>query len=101
MRGWAVQDTPYWERIGRTVHLFGTVKNNYGWNPDSTDSPFDLPYKPLIYGSSMILVGSKRYAFMNFAPKTGSGGCWFSGLAGDYPAGTFFFLGGVSYICED
>lgn len=101
VRGWAVQDTPYWERHGRTVHLYGTVKPTYGWNPDARDSPFDLPYRPLTYGISMVAIDSYRYAFLNFAPKDGKDGCWFSSIKGSYPAGTMFFLGGVSYICGD
>ena len=101
VRGWATQDTPYWERIGRTVHLYGTVKPNYRWNPAAKDSPFDLPYRPLTYGTSMVAIGSLRYAFLNFAPKAGKDGCWFTANSGDYPAGTMFFLGGVSYICGD
>lgn len=101
VRGWTVQDTPYWERIGRIVHLYGTVKPNYGWSPSAKDSPFDLPYRPLTYGTSMVAIGSLRYAFLNFAPKDGKDGCWFTASKGDYPAGTMFFLGGVSYICDD
>lgn len=101
VRGWAVQDTPYWERHGRTVHLYGTVKPTYSWGNTSNDSPFDLPYRPLTYGTSLIAISSYRSAFINFAPKDGASACWFSATSGNYPSGTLFFLGGVSYICGD
>ena len=100
MRGWVVQDQPYWVRLGPVVFLYGTVKPNYGWNPNAKDSPFDLPFTPAIYGTQPIGLADNRFGYANFAPKEGTNGFWFSAPSGDYPSGTYFFLNGISYIAE-
>ena len=100
VRGWVVQDQPYWVRLGPVVFLYGTVKPNYGWNPNAKDSPFDLPFTPATFGSQPISIASNRFGNVNFAPREGAGACWFSAQSGDYPSGTYFFLNGISYIAE-
>lgn len=102
VRGWVVQDQPYWVRIGAVVFLYGTVKPNYGWGTSSKDSPFDLPFKPATYGTQSIAIAGARTGFINFAPKDGADACWLSAPdnTGDYPAGTYFFLNGTSYLAE-
>ena len=97
-----MQDQPYWTRLGSTIHLYGTVKPNYGWNPNAKDSPFDLPFNPATYGTQVIAIAGARTGFINFAPSDGANACWFSapGNSGDYPAGTYFFLNGISYLAS-
>ena len=102
VRGWVVQDQPYWVRIGAVVFLYGTVKPNYGWGTSSKDSPFDLPFKPATFGTQIMAIAGARTGFINFAPRDGADACWFSAPdnTGDYPAGTYFFLNGTSYLAE-
>lgn len=87
-------------RLGPVVFLYGTVKPNYGWNPNAADSPFDLPFTPATFGTQPISIAGNRFGNVNFAPREGEDACWFSAPSGDYPSGTYFFLNGISYIAE-